>query len=507
MMTQYLSQINSIALNLVFLISVSCSSILYAQEDLPVFSPEELEADFQILKKAYKSLHPGLYRYESESIIGNHFDDLECQIQTNRNLAETFLLFSKFLAKIKCGHTYTNYWNQSSLVKKLLFNQENKVPFTFKLVDNRMVITKNASGNDALNPGVEVISINGYSVSNIIDSLKLVIKKDGTNEGQQLYDMQLTGIGKYESFDIYFPLFFPPSDGQFEITLQDFEIKTPKTIIVNGISRARRFERLEKRYGKQIESYDDLWNFKILNSKTAYLHLGTFVTWKMELDWKQFLKEAFETIEKASIPNLILDIRGNGGGMNEVNDELMKYLVKEPIQLSGTKSLIAYEKIPHELDAYLSTWDNSFKDISGKVKAYGDGFFIRKNTSFEGKKLSSTKKRYLGKTWLLVDAANSSATFFLAKICKEHRLATLVGETTGGNLKGTTGGQLFFLNLPNSKIEMDIPLIADYPLTEQPDKGLEPDIMVKTSIEHIANGVDTQLEEVLKMILNEGDAN
>ena len=48
----------------------------------------------------------------------------------------------------------------------------------------------------------------------------------------------------------------------------------------------------------------------------------------------------------------------------------------------------------------------------------------------------------------------------------------LVGQPTGGNQRGITGGAFFFLRLPNSKIEVDVPLIGQYPATEQPDGGL-----------------------------------
>lgn len=57
--------------------------------------------------------------------------------------------------------------------------------------------------------------------------------------------------------------------------------------------------------------------------------------------------------------------------------------------------------------------------------------------------------------------------------------------------KGITGGQMFFLTLPNSKIEMDIPLIATVPLTQQPDEGIMPDVYVRPNVEDVARGVDT----------------
>ncbi|MCK7527145.1 MAG: S41 family peptidase [Ignavibacteriales bacterium] len=111
-------------------------------------------------------------------------------------------------------------------------------------------------------------------------------------------------------------------------------------------------------------------------------------------------------------------------------------------------------------------------------------------------------KAYNGKMYLLIDASNASATFILARIAKANALATLIGEETGGNRRGINGSQLFFLRLPNSKIEIDIPLIGNYPLTPQPDEGIKPDIFVKQTAEDFISGRDTVLETVKKIILD-----
>lgn len=58
----------------------------------------------------------------------------------------------------------------------------------------------------------------------------------------------------------------------------------------------------------------------------------------------------------------------------------------------------------------------------------------------------------------------------------------------------------FFLWLPNSKIEIDIPLIGYYPLTEQPDKGIHPDIEIQLNISDILSDKDKVLEKTLELI-------
>jgi hypothetical protein len=56
--------------------------------------------------------------------------------------------------------------------------------------------------------------------------------------------------------------------------------------------------------------------------------------------------------------------------------------------------------------------------------------------------------------------------------------------------------------LPHTKIEVDVPLIGtDLEIAKKlPDAGITPDIYVKQSIKDAANGEDTEIREVKKII-------
>lgn len=175
------------------------------------------------MKNAYTSLHPGLYRYSDPRTVETYFDILERDLKKDLTLAEAYLTFSKFLAKIKCGHTYGNFWNQTEQVKQELFNQPDKVPFTFRLIDTRMIVTQNASDDARVKRGVEILAIDGVAVKSILANLITVVKGDGSNDGKRLHDLQLTGAGEFEAFDVYFPLFYQLKNGKFDIDLAIFK--------------------------------------------------------------------------------------------------------------------------------------------------------------------------------------------------------------------------------------------------------------------------------------------
>ena len=83
---------------------------------------------------------------------------------------------------------------------------------------------------------------------------------------------------------------------------------------------------------------------------------------------------------------------------------------------------------------------------------------------------------------------------------KRSGLATLVGEPTGGNLRGINGGAFYFLRLPETGLEVDLPLIGFFPTLSQPDSGVVPDVAVRTSASDITVGRDSAMEKARQLV-------
>lgn len=168
--------------------------------------------------------------------------------------------------------------------------------------------------------------------------------------------------------------------------------------------------------------------------------------------------------------------------------------------MPGYERRTRYRATPENLRPYLDTWDRRFDDWGAAATPIGDGFYrlLRDADDKPGYTVSLLSPRFAGKTYVLIGAVNSSATFEFARAVKHTKLATLVGQTTGGNRRGINGGAFFFLRLPNSGIELDLPLIGQFSLQDEPDAGIEPDIHVETTAADIANDRDAEMEAVLR---------
>ncbi|MEZ4773538.1 MAG: S41 family peptidase [Bacteroidia bacterium] len=479
-----------------FLLAFFLSATALSAQTL--YTPQQLQEEFLLIKKAYTSLHPGLYRYMTEAEAEAAFLKLKARLQQPRTRSELYKIYSEFLAGFRCGHTYCNFWNQPEEVKKEVFFQSDKLPFTFRLVDQRMIVLENVSGVNLLDRGAEITHIDGVAVPVVIDSLVKYVKGDGFKNHKRISDLQVFGTEEYAWFDIFYPLIFTPEDsvqldGQNILSGEKFQVKIALT------SAEARGKALQTIYGKKQLRADDLWKFEISDKSTAYLQMGDFTTWTMKMDWKKFLKDAFGQMKKEAIPNLIIDIRDNEGGADEVLLELSKYILKKKVVIPCEDDQLRYQKVTEDVRPYVSTWDNSIFDLSQRLVASDKGYFTWKKKNCK-EVYPASPEAYQGQIYLLVNAANSSATFFLARNVKENKLGILVGEETGGNLNGITGGMMFFMTMPHSRIEMDIPLITNFPDQPKTDGGIIPDIPVRTNPADIVNGTDTCLEVVKSLI-------
>jgi hypothetical protein len=465
-------------------------------------SPAQLQRDLAILRTTWEQLHPGLYRYNTPAQIDAYFKTLAAQCQSPMEQRRLYLLLSQLNAKLHCGHSYVSYYNNRRILKANLFSRVH-LPLLFRVLDGQLVVTHHMLDDSPLHAGDRIKAINGIPAQQIVDSLLSVSKADGINGLPRHYaNLSIRpgdlGINAYTLFDIYFPLFFKPNLNATTYTLElESTDGKPYRLACEGLRKAERLERFEAKYGK-VPEQQATWSLKAIDKQTALFTVGDLATYNWDFDYKTFLDSIFTEIKTAGYQNLVLDIRGNEGGEDAARDAILSYLTPKDIPcLAKSKRLLRYLSVPDSLRPYLSTWDDSFYGPRTGLKKR-KGFYEAKDACVS---IAAHPNHFSGKTYLITDAANSSATFVLAKAFKDHQLGIIVGEATGGSQQGINGGQIFFFTLPHSKIEMDLPLIWQAPVAKLPDAGIQPDHLIKTTAADIAAGRDPQLDYILTKLI------
>ena len=110
-----------------------------------ILSASALQADVQVLRQAYEALHPGLYRYNTPAAMNLHFDSLAAALGHDQSLAQAYVTIARFLNLIECGHTFPNPYNQKDRVLGEVVTAGGRVPFYFRWLDGRMIVTRNVS--------------------------------------------------------------------------------------------------------------------------------------------------------------------------------------------------------------------------------------------------------------------------------------------------------------------------------------------------------------------------
>jgi Peptidase family S41 len=456
----------------------------------------DLQADVAVLRRVYAQLHPGLYRYNTPAQMDAAFRALEGEFQRDRTLAEAYLAFSVFAAKVKCGHTYANFYNQKKAVQDALF-RAGRVPFYFRWLNKRMIITKSFAGDPRLQAGTEVLAINGRPVASILERLLTVARADGNNDAKRVAYMEVQGTDRFEAFDVFFPLFFPSSGPRMSLRLRNSSGKRSTEVEVQPLTFEERLASMKDADPIETGKEGPFFEFRFLDDHIAYLRMPTWALYNTKWNWKAFLEESFAALIKSGATDLVLDLRGNEGG-NDVGDEIISHLITQDVPRQAVIRRVRYRKVPDDLNPYLDTWDSSFRDWGSAAIDSTDGFYrLRRDADDDlGSVIKPSPPRFAGRVWVLIGATNSSATFEFAQTVRQNRLGTLVGQPTGGNQRGINGGAFFFLRLPHSSIELDLPLIGQFPVRNQPDAGLQPDILVVPTVSDIARSRDVEMNVV-----------
>ena len=356
------------------------------------------------------------------------------------------------------------------------------------------------------------MNINGIPVNRIVDSLLTVSPSDGLHGlARKLDNISILPLdadtSNYNLSDIYFPLFFPRNFNTplYRLALQHYRSNQTYTATVGALSKKERLIAYKSRFGI-LPVHEQNWNLRLLKNSTAILRIGDFETWEWKADYKKYLDSIFTLLKERGVKKLVVDIRGNGGGDDEARDKVFSYLTDKPFGCTDPMHRrIRFLTIPDTQLPYLKTWNRSFKEPKKPADyvKYADGLYENKaDLQAACQPIQPKAKHFTGQKFLLLDSRNASTTFTMAKLFRNEHIGPLVGEPTSGNQQGINGGQFFFLNLPYSKIEADIPLSWGAYLAKAPDTGIKPDKFIAVTRKSIASGHDTQLDEVIKMAGN-----
>ena len=463
------------------------------------YSLKEVSDDYQVFENILKESHPGLYWYTSKDSMDYYFRKGKSELRDSMTETQFRKVLSYVVSKIDCGHTSVKPSNR--YIRHIDSSRLKIFPLSLKLWDDTATISANLNRKDSiLKRGTVITAVDNRSMREILDTVFQYLPADGYNRTHKLQV-----LSNRASFGFNYSNIFGSRE-RFLINYTDSSGETKSVMIpvynplTDSIGRAPvrstiPVPRIDRRERKLLSARQLRFE---MDNKLAIMDVNSF---SRGYQLKRFFRRSFREIKKNKVDNLVIDVRGNGGG-NVMNSTLLtKFLIDQKFKLAD--SLYAF----HRSSAYGKRIQNYFFNrlfmfFVTKKKSDGNyhfGYFERHY--FKPKK----KNHFNGKTYVLIGGNSFSATSLFAQSVRPQENIVIVGEETGGGAYGNSAWLIPDVTLPETKVRFRLPLFRlvinkDAPMD---GRGVQPEVEVKPTVRDIREGVDFKMNKVVELIRQE----
>jgi hypothetical protein len=461
----------------------------------PILTPAQASGDVTLMRRAMETIHPGLYRYVPKAEVDAGFTRLEALARQPISTLTLHREIARLVASIHCDHSKPELPEAIEAWRK---TNDSHLPVRFRLIEGRMIVL-----SGALPKGAEIIAINGRPVPQILSAVAPLVAYDGDTD--QAIAVKIADDSDLGGSDLeeYWPgLFGAPS--QWDIAWKMPGDAAAKASQLAPISFDQ-WTQLDAPGGKyRNEFYNGItWR---MAGKTARLKIDTFVNYRNPVAATPFLSGFFKAMQDAGTEHLILDLRNNGGGSEDVSIALGRYLLDAPFIWSKP---VRYKAIRYgDLPKFVDSWgdrDALFNPPEQEFIRTKDGMYDRipagsdesdDDDSTIEHQVQPPEQRFTGRLTVLTSPQNGSGATRTVAWLKERRGATLVGEDGSGSAEGPTAGQIFLVTLPASGIKVRVPNAWNRTniKTFTPRRGVAADVLVVPTLADFEAGRDRALE-------------
>jgi hypothetical protein len=470
---------------LIAALSLLASSMTGAQATKK-FEPKQLREDFQIARQCLEEAHPGLYRYTKKADMDRIFDEAEKSLNHPMDFYEFYRVMALPIAAIKCGHTDVSL---SPEMREEIERQPG-LPFEVKVLESGAYVFRDYAKGGCL-CGKEIQSINGVPIARIISTMLAAESQDG-----DILTSRRRVIGQHFGLNLILLLGLRAPYG---VVMAGCGSNQSEKLQLAGLNHEELLQASKKLYPKDQENKDVKDLMFLDDGKIAHL---TYSEFGGDIDGGEaFMKRSFEAIQSKGSRALILDLRDNLGGEDELGARLFSYLVGTPFKyyddciINRASGSYGFAKYADDGRHY------TVPEGLAELRDDGKGHIITEPLLSPQQ---PSKPTFSGRVYILMNGGSFSTTAeFLTEVHFHHR-ATFIGEESAGAYYGNNSGEVPRITLPNTKLGLYIPLISGYMAVggnheQDALRGIIPDFPVKRTIADLLAGVDGDLELALEL--------
>lgn len=463
-----------ISIIMVFAILVGCSKKNKdsgeVNKDFDLQKANPYQQDFLYLVTTIEEVHPNPYQNISKTQWEASKKEVLDYLGNNVSFDDFLVRVSSFVSNIKDGHTFIR--NDS------IYSKGKLIDITLGWMGNDLVVidTENPLYQNIL--GYRVVSINAVGLKDAVTKINSLLfsenlyfaRENNINFIRNPLVLKKLGIGDKDD-EVTLLLENNITKEKVERTLKAETYKSQENGVVvskHPITQQR----------KNIPFYFEY----IPMENTGYFQYNQCIdknTGQFTYpDFRDFLKEMFDTLAAEKAESLIIDLRYNGGGNSILNNQFFYYIDKylEWKDYSSTIRLSEQYKLKNpEIFAQVNNdYKRKFnKDVEiGQVidnqQLYGPQSDIFQEIRNPQSRfyIEEPQNKFMGELILLIGNRTYSSAQMFATIFADNNLGTIIGDYTGG--APSSYGDVLSFNMPNSKVGFGV----SHKQFTRPNKGL-----------------------------------
>ncbi|MEC4113920.1 S41 family peptidase [Myroides pelagicus] len=479
--------------SMLLLVCLFVQTLVLGQKKYDELTKDDYLKDFDVLVDIIKNQHPNPYRFITEKKFDSSVKKLRAELASEPTYAK--FLLSNPLPFIKDAH--------SGLTTDLLIFEDFSKTATFfplsTIVFDNMVFVNQY--NNSISAGAVIERVNGKTTAELLDNIR--ISADGCIDAINAKD-----------FTLYVSLMY---SGVSEYTIEYRESlmsEELKTITLPSVDYARSYYNSQKSILPiDLISYSYGIFGQQLNKQTYKLTIKSF-GFSEEYAYHK-LSNFFEELNEKGVKNLILDIRGNGGGLLSNIPLYYSFISREKM----FKNNYRYATKVLDIKVRENLVDNNGRPISEMDIKNMDNFMYQRYDEVEGQdyyygnnRLDESyvenyprdRRAFEGDVYLLIDNNTVSAATYFAALFKENNRGVIVGQETRTCSNFTTASWFINYKLPNTQTIVDLPrsevFFNDSIGQNKGCRGVIPD--VETSLDQFYKGLNEVEDPEVSIVLD-----